>query len=486
MAQANAPGTISAPSCPADGAVKLTMLLTVAVLLLMMAFGLTMRMAQGALIQIDPTIFYRLMTAHGIGMVGIAGMSGSAIMWYFLSRHVSLAGWVFWIHLGLFVVGVVAILGSIFIGGYAGAWTFLFPLPAISGGVWDVGAAATYLIGVILVGVGFLVYLVEVGRAVIERYGNFANALGWPLLFSGKQDDVPPPTVIAAAAIVVFNGISTVVGAAVLIISLINLYLPSFTLDALLAKNMIYFFGHVFINASIYMAVIAVYEIVPEYTQQQWKVSRSFVASWNAVVFLVMAVYTHHLFQDGVMPAWALVMGQIISYASGIPLLVITTFSLLTYLYRSGIRWDLASALLVTGIFGWSIGAVPAIIDGMISVNNIMHNTQWVPGHFHLYLLLGQVALTLGFSAWLTRTGVHASLSGWNARGFTIYLLGGMGFAIVFLVSGASSIPRRWATHLPEWHLQDQVGSLFALAAILGVGIIVLPITKRLVLSMRG
>ena len=36
--------------------------------------------------------------------------------------------------------------------------------------------------------------------------------------------------------------------------------------DALLAKNMIYFFGHVFINASIYMAVTAVYEIIPEYT----------------------------------------------------------------------------------------------------------------------------------------------------------------------------------------------------------------------------
>jgi len=39
--------------------------------------------------------------------------------------------------------------------------------------------------------------------------------------------------------------------------------LIAFGIDALLAKNLIYFFGHVFINTTIYMAVIAVYEIIP-------------------------------------------------------------------------------------------------------------------------------------------------------------------------------------------------------------------------------
>jgi cytochrome c oxidase subunit I len=486
MAEAHVTRAPTASPCPAEAAVKLTMILTFVVLLLMMAFGLLMRLNQAAVVQLDPTMFYRLMTAHGIGMVGIAGMSGAAIMWYFVSRHASLTGWVFWALLSSFLVGVVAILASIFIGGFAGAWTFLFPLPAMSGGVWDTGAAALYLVGVIVIGVGFLIYLVEIGRALIQRYGSLSNALGWPLLFTGHQDDAPPPTVVATAVIIVFNGIGTVVGAAALTISLINLYLPSFTLDALLAKNMIYFFGHVFINASIYMAVVAVYEIIPEYTGRPWKASRPFIAAWNAVMLLVMAVYPHHLFQDGVMPAWAMVMGQIVSYANGVPLLVVTTFSLLNYLYRSGIRWDLASALLVTGVFGWSVGSVPAIIDGMISVNNVMHNTQWVPGHFHLYLLLGEVAITLGFAAWLARSEAGELLSGWRSRGLIIYAIGGFGFAAVFLVSGAMSVPRRWAAHLPEWQFQDQLGSIFAVATILGVGIIVVPMIKRLAMTMRA
>jgi cytochrome c oxidase subunit 1 len=472
--------------CPAEAAVKVAMLLTIVVVLLMMLFGLTMRLSQAALIPLDPSIFYQVMTAHGIGMVGIAGMSGAAIMWYFLSRHVALTGWVFWALLGLWLSGVVLILGSIFIGSFAGAWTFLFPLPANSGGLWSPNAAAVYLVGVILVGVGFLLFEMECGRAIISRYGSLGHALGWRSLFGSKQAEVPPPTVIASASVVVFNGIGTIVGAAVLTISLMNLYFPSFAIDALLAKNMIYFFGHVFINASIYMAVIAVYEIIPEYTGKPWKASKAFIVAWSAVILLVMAVYPHHLLQDAVMPRWALALGQIVSYASGIPLLVVTTFSLLTYIYRFRIQWDLASSLLVLGVFGWSIGSVPAIIDGMVSVNNVMHNTQWVPGHFHLYLLLGEIAMVIGFVAWLVKSDLRNPSVGRVGTGFLTYVVGGLGFCLVFLVSGSMSVPRRWATHLPEWRLQDQLGSLFAVLAIVGFATVAVPIAKRLATTLKS
>ncbi len=107
------------------------------------------------------------------------------------------------------------------------------------------------------------------------------------------------------------------------------------------------FFGHIFINASIYMAAIAVYEIIPDYTGRCWKTTRLFVIAWLSVLLFVMTVYPHHLLQDMVMPGWMLVMGQIVSYLSGIPLLAVTAFSLCLYLRGSGMRWDLASALLV-------------------------------------------------------------------------------------------------------------------------------------------
>jgi cytochrome c oxidase subunit 1 len=41
------------------------------------------------------------------------------------------------------------------------------PLPANSLGVWSSGAAAAYLVGVLLVGVGFLLLFLDTARAII-------------------------------------------------------------------------------------------------------------------------------------------------------------------------------------------------------------------------------------------------------------------------------------------------------------------------------
>jgi cytochrome c oxidase subunit 1 len=258
---------------------------------------------------------------------------------------------------------------------------------------------------------------------------------------------------------------------------------PSFAINPLLAKNMIYFFGHVFINAAIYMAVIAVYEIMPEYTGQPWPTTRVFAGAWAAILLMVMAVYPHHLLQDTVMPAWALVIGQIISYASGIPLIAVTAFGLLMSLRKSSVAWDLASALLVLSVFGWSAGAIPAIIDAMVAVNKVMHNTMWVPGHFHMYLILGEVAMVFGFMAWLTRK--EETLAGTSLGAFVAYAVGGFGFAAVLLIAGAQSVPRRWAAHMPEWLWQDHLSALFALLVVLGTAFFLIRYVARFAASPK-
>ncbi|HAQ33245.1 MAG TPA: cytochrome C oxidase subunit I [Rhodospirillaceae bacterium] len=462
---------------PHSGAVKFTMLIAGVVFTLMMILGLLMRAAQGSLIELDPALFYQILSAHGAGMVGTAGLSGAAIMWYFVGRYVALSAKMYWAFICLFLLGVVFILASIFIGGYGGAWTFLFPLPAMSGGAWEPWAGALFILGYTSIGVGFLLYYLAIGYPIIKRYGGLGRAMAWHVAFGGADpEDAPPPTIIAAAVVTVFNTLGIVVGATVLVASLVNLLFPGFVVDALLAKNMIFFFGHVFINASIYMAVIAVYEIIPEYTGRPWKTTRIFALSWTSILLFVMAVYPHHLMQDMVMPGWMLVMGQVVSYLSGLPLLVVTAFSLCVYLVGSKMRWDLASALLVLAIAGWSIGSVPAIIDGMIVVNKVMHNTQWVPGHFHIYLLLGEVAMSFGFMAWLVqgREVAREGMSNLDKLAFGAYVLGGFGFTVMFLISGAMSIPRRWAVHLPEWMLQDQIATAFGAVVVLSVVVFVL------------
>lgn len=445
---------------PAVGAVKVYAAISGVVILLMMLFGLVMRMTQGQMLPIEPNVFYQLMTAHGIGMVAIAGLGGSAVTWHFLSKYVNLRTGFAWANLGFFLTGVVLVLGSIFLGGFAAAWTFLYPLPANGMGMWGKHAAAAYMGGVLLVGVGMLLFYLESARAIIQKYGSFARALGWHFLRNGQ--DAPPATVIASTVVTIINIISILIGAVILTMMLVNLYVPEIAIHPLLAKNLIFLFGHVFINSAIYMAVIAVYEILPKYTGRPWNVYKPFVWAWTATCLMVLAVYPHHLLMDFAQPLWMHIMGQIISYTSSLPVLALTLTATLGSIYRSSIKWDLTSALLVLSIFGWSAGVIPAVIDGTITVNKVMHNTLWVPGHFHLYLLLGCVTMILGFINWIANEGKAAGFIGLEKSMLWVFAISAFAYALMFLLSGQASVPRRWAVHLPEWLAYSQIASLFA------------------------
>jgi len=162
-----------------------------------------------------------------------------------------------------------------------------------------------------------------------------------------------------------------------------------------------------------------------------------------------------------------------------LPVLLVTTFGALTNVYRSGLKWNVAAALVFVGVAGWAIGVIPAIADGTIAVNSVMHNTQWVPGHFHTYLLLGTVAMVLGFMTYLTKPQPRYGV-GW--LGFWLYLIGGSIFVLAFLAAGSASVPRRYAVHMPAWLPYDRVGAIGAGLVVTGALILIL----RFLLTLRS
>jgi cytochrome c oxidase subunit 1 len=266
--------------------------------------------------------------------------------------------------------------------------------------------------------------------------------------------------------VIIVNSLGILGGAVVLVMSLVNAYASEFVLDALFAKNLTYFFGHVFVNSSIYMAVIGVYELLPRYTGRPWAISRPFLWAWAANTVLVLIVYPHHLMMDFAMPRWAMVTGQIASYGEGLPVFAATAYLVLTNIYRSGLRWRMPTMLMVLAIFGWSAGIVPAIIDGTISVNRVMHNTLWVPGHFHFYLLLGVLPMLLAFMYHLIGRRTDGPARRGDGLGLATYLVGGLTFVFMFLAGGHASEPRRYAVHFPEWRPCDRVATIGAMLVI--------------------
>jgi cytochrome c oxidase subunit 1 len=231
--------------------------------------------------------------------------------------------------------------------------------------------------------------------------------------------------------------------------------------------------------------VIAVYEILPRYTQRPWKANKIFLASWTASTLMVMFIFPHHLLMDFAFPKWMLIMGHVIGYLNTFPILVVTGYGALMIVFRSGIRWDTASKLLFISLFGWAAGAMPAFIDGTITVNLVMHNTLWVPGHFHTYLLLGMVAMVFGFMYYLGKPNQKAGDSFLDRIAFGGFTAGTLGFSLSFLYSGKESVARRYAVHLPEWVPYDRVGSLFAALVVASSLLFIVRFLSRLALAGR-
>jgi hypothetical protein len=191
---------------------------------------------------LPPDAFYQIMTLHGAGMVGTAGLAGAAVMWYFLRRYVELSTGMFLAMLALSLIGVVMIIGAIAVGRFAGAWIFLHPLPAKSTGLWDTHVAAAFVGGLVFIGVGFLLFYIDCALALIRRYGSLARALGLDQLFGATLDDSLPPAVVASTMVILANVLGILAGAVVSVMSLVNLYVPGVAFDALLMKNLIFLF----------------------------------------------------------------------------------------------------------------------------------------------------------------------------------------------------------------------------------------------------
>ncbi len=454
----------------ARAAFNLYIISAVALFVLMMLLGVIMRMAQGTWLSVPPDMFYKLLSMHGAGMVGTMGMVTTAVMWFFLRKYVNLHLWAFIANYVLFLLGALCIIGAVFIGNYAALWTFLYPLPVHAMGLWSPAAAAWFMVGYLLIGVGMLLFYLDAAAALIRKYGNLGRSLGLQWLFGGTIDPNHPKAVVASTMVIIANSLGILAGAVVLVMCIINIVYPQVALNALVAKNLIYWFGHMYINATIYMGVMAVYELLPRYSGRPYAINRPFLWSWAASTLFVIVVFPHHLLMDYAEPRWLLITGQIVSYGAGFPVFLVTAWGALTNIHRSGMRWTMPSRLMILSVFGWAAGIFPAILDGTIRINRVMHNTQWVPGHFHFYLLLGVLPMALALMYHVIGSRRNAPPdSGADRIGLPVYLIGGLVFTLAFLDAGHLSVARRMATHLPEWLPTDQAGAVGAILVVLAM-----------------
>jgi cytochrome c oxidase subunit 1 len=430
--------------------------------------GLLMRFTQADDTGLSPAWFYRLMTLHGVGMLTGVLLVMMGALWYVLHPVVPLRPGRMYVSYALVVGGAVAVLVATLVGGFGAGWTFLPPLPFFPVGQWPVWSESLFFVGNLLVGTGFFVYCLDVLEQTTTASGGLGRALGWQYLL-GREPEAPAPQVIAATVVAIDGLLSMTAGSAIVLGLLGRTYDSGVGLDALVAKNLVYFFGHSIANLVIYLAAGAVYVILPRYAGRPYQTTKVFVAGWAASLVFIATAFSHHLYMDFVQPLWAQVGSLVASYFALLPVAVVTIYSMTMLVWGSRYRWTLASTLFYVGLAGWAIGGVGAVIDSLIPINFRFHNTVWVVAHFHTYLMMTVVLWALAFVAHLLERETDRTSSP-TLRSATIGLLlvGGYGLTGTWFVAGALGVPRRYAVQPAGTVGYSTVGAIFALLFALG------------------
>lgn len=71
--------------------------------------------------------------------------------------------------------------------------------------------------------------------------------------------------------VIIANTVGIFAGATEILESIFNIIDLDIAFDTTSAKHLTYAFGHIFANCAKYMAVIAVYEVLAEYTGHPWR-----------------------------------------------------------------------------------------------------------------------------------------------------------------------------------------------------------------------
>jgi cytochrome c oxidase subunit 1 len=432
--------------------------------LFMGVLGLLMRLDQGGLLAMPPEWFYRIMTLHGSGMVAsvlLAALGGLAAA---VSETTRLSARTLWIALLIYLFGTGFVDLATLVGGFAGGWTVLHPLP-FHGHDWTLAAALQMYAGYLLVAIGLAVFCTHFLVATARTYGGVTKVLAWRFVLTGRRPEEPlPRPVELIAAVIAIDGIICALAGAIYLIPLFGLAAGMVgNVDALFAKNFVLLFGHTIANLSIYTAAGLVYATLPLYTNREWKTTWPVACAWNLIIVLMLANYSHHLYQDFAQPLALQLLGEIGSYAVGLPSFIVTIIGALTLMYGSRMRWTVTTILMALGLWGWVFGGLGALLDATIPINQVMHNTMWVPAHFHTYYLLGAAAFCWAYLYHVVTTLSHAPDSGISRAAAWLYGVGGAGFVLMFFIAGANSVPRRYAVHAPQWQVYPRIAVPFVL-----------------------
>ena len=364
--------------------------------------GIMIRSSQAGVGTLSSNTWYALMTAHGLGaFVGWAGFAVMGLAFWVLEevgfelrplgRFLAEATW--W----LMVLGVAGVLVSTLALHFAGSWVFLYPLPFHGAGQWGRWATAIFSFSVLLAGLSIVTWCLSVldtvvGPALHAVRSGIANRLGvalglgylWPKRFATNPRPVPYP-VIPLTVIGIDMIIATLPLAVLLVEMIVQSFSPSVTVDPLLAKNVLWWFGHPVVYLLLFPAVAVYYLLVPRLAGRPLVAGNVIAVAWAIAVIANVVVWAHHVYldhPDQSSQGTINVLMQPTTFALVIPS-ALSLYSLGFTIFRSEWKWGAVETALFLGLFSWLTAGLSGVVNATIAFDKVVHNTLWIVGHFH-------------------------------------------------------------------------------------------------------
>ena len=391
----------------------------------------------------DPELYYRSVTAHGttLGYVFptlVAMGFGYAITEAALQRPLiglkwAWAGWI------LVAVGAVTALTPVSMGLASVLYTFYPPM---------IGNPF-YYIGVVLVVVGSWIW---VGLMVVNVYA-------WKRAHPGAP--VPLPMYVNVAGSLLWGW--TAVGAA---LELLFQILPAalglmHTIDAGLARVFFSWTLHAIVYFWLIPTYIAYYTVVPRAIGG--RLFSDSMARLSFALFLVVAmpIGIHHLFSDPQVGSGFKFVHSVFTALVALPTLL-TVFTITASVeiaarlrggrgalgWLKALPWDNPMMLAVAFSFIMlGFGGAGGLINMSYQLDQSIHNTQWVTGHFHL-IFAGAIVImyfAIAYDLWPHLTGRSLADMGLVRAQLWTWFVGMIVLTFPWHWVGILGMPRRMA-----------------------------------------
>lgn len=251
--------------------------------------------------------------------------------------------------------------------------------------------------------------------------------------------------------------------------------------DPLLSRTLFWYSGHPIVYFWLLPAYVSWYVMVPRHAG-----GTLFSDSLTRVVFVMFILLSiptgfHHQYTDPGIGTGMKALHGALTFGVFFPSMV-TAFTVLYALEIGGRRrggsglanWFLkldwknpALVAQVLAMLTFTLGGITGLINASYNLNQAVHNTAWVPGHFHMTVGSAVTMSFMGIAYWLLPYLTRRQLVG---RGMAllqswVYFLGVLVMARGLISGGIDGMPRRTnmleATYSkPSWELAGMLTGL--------------------------